>query len=79
MMTLDEIKALDRISDPAKLLPTTIAFLKEMRAEANAGRQRRDEPIIPWIEADEARYDQKAEALRIGRIEFASAGATRKR
>lgn len=55
MMSIDQIKALDRVSDPKKLLPTTIAFLKEMRSEANSGRQRNGQRIIPWTEADEDR------------------------
>lgn len=56
MMTIEQIRNLDRQSDPTKLLPTTIAFLKEMRVEENAGRVRRGEELRPWTAADEARW-----------------------
>ena len=35
--------------DPAKLLPTTIAWLKAMEREVNAGHLRRDEPTEVWF------------------------------
>ena len=53
MMSLDQVKELAARSDPKKLLPTTIAFLKEMREVENFGRSRRGEPLRPWTEADE--------------------------
>jgi hypothetical protein len=56
MMTPEQIKAIDKTTHPAKFLPTTIEFMKEMRIIANDGRERRGEPIIPWSSKDEARY-----------------------
>jgi hypothetical protein len=55
MMTLEQIKALDKQSDPSKLLPTTVAFLKEMREVANFGRERVGLRARPWVASDEAR------------------------
>jgi hypothetical protein len=55
MMTLEQIKALDKQSDPSKLLPTTIGFLKEMREVVNFGRERVGLKARPWTESDEAR------------------------
>jgi hypothetical protein len=54
-MTIEQIKALK--SDPGKLLPTTIAFLKELREEVNKGKERRGEEIVPWTAWDEQRYN----------------------
>ena len=56
MMSIEQVKALAKASDPRKLLPTTISFLKEMREVANAGRMRRDERVIDWSHADERRF-----------------------
>jgi hypothetical protein len=58
MMSLEEVKALAKRSDPRKFLPTTIAFLKEMRAIENSGHERRGEPLRPWTENDEWCADQ---------------------
>lgn len=55
-MSMEEIRALDKICDPAKLLPTTIAFLKENLKEVNSGRIRRGLEPISWTTQDEARY-----------------------
>jgi hypothetical protein len=55
MMTLEQIKALDKQSDPSKLLPTTVAFLKEMREVSNFGRERVGLEAWPWVASDEAR------------------------
>jgi hypothetical protein len=60
MMTLEQIKALDKQSDPNKLLPTTVAFLKEMREVANFGRERIGLRARPWTVEDEARYPLEA-------------------
>jgi hypothetical protein len=56
-MTIEQIKALDKRSDPSKLLPTTIAFLKELREEVNKGHERRGEEQVPWTIWDERRYN----------------------
>jgi len=54
-MTIEQIKAAR--SDPSKLLPTTITFLKELREEVNKGRERRGEEQVPWTAWDEQRYN----------------------
>jgi CHASE1-domain containing sensor protein len=55
-MTIEQVKAADKRSDPRKLLSSTIAFLKELREEVNKGKERRGEALVPWTEEDEARY-----------------------
>lgn len=50
MMTVEQVRDLDKRSDPTKLLPT------EMRAEANSGRKRQGKSPVTWRETDEARY-----------------------
>jgi len=56
-MTLEQIKAADRVANPRKLFPSTIAFLKELREEVNKGKERRGEEIVPWTAWDEQRYN----------------------
>jgi len=56
-MTIEQIKAADRVANPRKLLPSTIAFLKELREEINKGKERRGEAVVPWTEWDERRYN----------------------
>jgi hypothetical protein len=56
MMSVEQVRELDKRSDPQKLLPTTIEFLKQMREVANFGRSRRGEPVIPWTAKDERRF-----------------------
>lgn len=56
MMNVDQIKAIDATSDPSKLMPTTIKFMKDMREIADDGRKRRGERVTPWTAKDEERY-----------------------
>jgi hypothetical protein len=56
MMSIDQVRELDKRSDAKKLLPTTIEFLKSMREIANSGRARNDLPVIPWTAEDERRF-----------------------
>jgi len=65
MLTMEEVKALDKRTDPAKLFPGTIEFLKDCRLEINKGIERRNEaradgeepePLWPWTSEDERRY-----------------------
>jgi len=55
MMSGEQVKELDKRTNPMKLLPTTIEFLKDMRSISNYGRERRGEPVIPWTAKDELR------------------------
>jgi len=58
-MTIEQVKAADRAANPSKLLPSTIAFLKELREEVNKGKERRGEEIVPWTKWDEQRYEDE--------------------
>ena len=56
MMTIEQVKTMDKTTNPRKLFPTTIAFMKEMRNEVNEGRKRNEQKVIPWTSEDEDRY-----------------------
>lgn len=56
MLSIEQVIALDNSSNPDKLLPTTIRFLKDMRAIVNFGRTREGKKPLVWTEADESRF-----------------------